>query len=150
MLNIERDRPMSWFLQQKDLLTIHHPDMSEKMVHKRISRKCGVDLEHLIRSRCIDPCSKDDYINSMEYITSRTKIGRSWYKTTTDNKTSGKPIPRGIQIKTQDRAPLKYHKCGIKSNLAKNCTNQTAINEMELEKNQDTKEDNEFNLKGSD
>ncbi|MBW0562877.1 hypothetical protein O181_102592 [Austropuccinia psidii MF-1] len=44
IFNIERDRPMSWFLKQKDRLTALHPDMSETMVHKRILRKCGGDL----------------------------------------------------------------------------------------------------------
>ncbi|MBW0566136.1 hypothetical protein O181_105851 [Austropuccinia psidii MF-1] len=77
ILNIERDRLMSWFLKQKDRLTALHPDMSKTMVHKRILRRCGGDLEHAIRSRCIQPCSTEDYINAMEDITTRTKIGRN-------------------------------------------------------------------------
>ncbi|MBW0508539.1 hypothetical protein O181_048254 [Austropuccinia psidii MF-1] len=116
ILNIESNGPMSWFLRQKDRLTALHPDMSKSMVHKIILRKCGGDLEHSIRSRCIEPFSKEDYINSMEYITTRTKIGRNWYKPPIDNTTGGKPIPR--PNKPQDRAPLKCHKCGkIKENL---------------------------------
>ncbi|MBW0463063.1 hypothetical protein O181_002778 [Austropuccinia psidii MF-1] len=78
--NIERDRPMFWFLKQKDRFTALHPDMSETMVHKRILRKCGGALDHAIRSRCIECCSTADYINAMEDITTRTKIGRNWYK----------------------------------------------------------------------
>ncbi|MBW0591572.1 hypothetical protein O181_131287, partial [Austropuccinia psidii MF-1] len=31
IFNIERDRPMSWFLKQKERLTTLNPDMSEKM-----------------------------------------------------------------------------------------------------------------------
>ncbi|MBW0572323.1 hypothetical protein O181_112038 [Austropuccinia psidii MF-1] len=65
IINIERDRPMPWFLKQKDRLTALHPDMSEKLGHKRILRKCGGYLEHSIRSRCIEPCSTEDYINAM-------------------------------------------------------------------------------------
>ncbi|MBW0479049.1 hypothetical protein O181_018764 [Austropuccinia psidii MF-1] len=76
IFNIERDRPMSWFLKQKDRLTALHPDMSETMLHKRILKTCGGDLEHAIRSRCIEPFSTEGYINSMEEITTRTKIGR--------------------------------------------------------------------------
>ncbi|MBW0505437.1 hypothetical protein O181_045152 [Austropuccinia psidii MF-1] len=72
IFNTERDRPMSWFLKQKDRLTALHADMSETMVHKRILRKCGGDLEHAIRSRFIEPCSTEDYINAMEDITTRT------------------------------------------------------------------------------
>ncbi|MBW0571652.1 hypothetical protein O181_111367, partial [Austropuccinia psidii MF-1] len=77
IFNIERDRPMSWFLKQKDRLASLHPDMSETMVHKRLIVICGGDLEHAIRSRRIEPCSTEDYINAMEDITTRTKIGRN-------------------------------------------------------------------------
>ncbi|MBW0526730.1 hypothetical protein O181_066445 [Austropuccinia psidii MF-1] len=58
IFNIERDRPMPWFLKQKDRLTALHPDMSETMIHETILRICGGDLEHAIRSRCIGHCSQ--------------------------------------------------------------------------------------------
>ncbi|MBW0504674.1 hypothetical protein O181_044389 [Austropuccinia psidii MF-1] len=74
IFNIERDRPMSWFLKQKDRLTTLHPDMSETMVHKRILRKFGGDLEHSIRSSFIEPRSTEDYISAMEDITTRKKV----------------------------------------------------------------------------
>ncbi|MBW0565953.1 hypothetical protein O181_105668 [Austropuccinia psidii MF-1] len=94
IFNIERDRPMFWFLKQKDRLTALHPDISQTMIHKMILRKCGGDLEHAIRSRCIDPCSTKYYINAMEDITTKTKIGRNWSKTPIDNKTKGEPISK--------------------------------------------------------
>ncbi|MBW0553945.1 hypothetical protein O181_093660 [Austropuccinia psidii MF-1] len=78
IFNIERERPMYWFLKQKDRLTALHPDMSEAMIHKRILGKCGGDLEHALRSRCIEPCPTEDYINFMQEITTRKKIGRNW------------------------------------------------------------------------
>ncbi|MBW0464480.1 hypothetical protein O181_004195 [Austropuccinia psidii MF-1] len=65
IFNIERDRSISWFLKQKDRLTALHPAMSETMIHTMILRKCGRDLAHAIRSRCIEPCSTEDFINSM-------------------------------------------------------------------------------------
>ncbi|MBW0479315.1 hypothetical protein O181_019030 [Austropuccinia psidii MF-1] len=148
IFNVERDRPMSFFLKHKDKLTALHPDMSETMIHKRILRKCGVDLEHAIRSRCIEPCSTVDYINAMEYITTRTKIGRNWYKPPIDNKTSGKPISK--PNKPQDRAPLKFNKCGSTSHLANTCPKKTKINEIENEKEDDTKEANDVSLHESD
>ncbi|MBW0560125.1 hypothetical protein O181_099840 [Austropuccinia psidii MF-1] len=46
----------------------------------------------------------------MEDFTTRTKIGRNWYKHPMDNKTSGNPIPK--PNKPHDKAPLKCHKCG--------------------------------------
>ncbi|MBW0508858.1 hypothetical protein O181_048573 [Austropuccinia psidii MF-1] len=116
--NIERDRPMSLFLKQKDRLTALHPDMSETMVHKRILRKCGGGVNHAIRSRCIEHFSTEDYINAIEDITTRTKIGRNWYKPSMNNRTSGKPIPK--PNKPHDKAPLKCNKWGSTSHLANN------------------------------
>ncbi|MBW0532970.1 hypothetical protein O181_072685 [Austropuccinia psidii MF-1] len=147
IFNIERDRLMSSFLKQKDRLTARHPDMSETMVHKRILRKCGGDLEHAIRSRFIEPFSTEDYINAMEDITTQTKIGRNWYKLPMDNKTSEKPIPK--PNKPHDKAPLKFHKCGSTSCWANTCPKKTRINEIEIEK-YDTKETNDVPVHESD
>ncbi|MBW0548107.1 hypothetical protein O181_087822 [Austropuccinia psidii MF-1] len=102
--------------------------MSEAMVHKRILRKCGGDLENSIRSRCIEPFSTEDYINAMEDITTRRKSGRNWYKPPMDNKTSGKPIPK--PNKPHEKASLKCHKCGSTSHLANTCPKKTRINEI--------------------
>ncbi|MBW0509487.1 hypothetical protein O181_049202 [Austropuccinia psidii MF-1] len=110
IFKIERDRPTSWLLKQKNILTAIHPDISETMVHKRILRKCWGELENAIRSRFIEPCSTEECINAMEEITTRTKIGRNWCKSPIDNRTSGKPISR--KNKPQDRAPLKFHTPG--------------------------------------
>ncbi|MBW0544660.1 hypothetical protein O181_084375 [Austropuccinia psidii MF-1] len=121
--------------------------MSETMVHKRILRKCGGDLEHSIRRRCIEPCSTKDYINAMEDITTRTKIGRNWYKSPIDNKTSGKPISK--PNKPQDRLPFQCHRCGSRSHLANTCTKKTRINGIEIEKD-DTKETNDVHVHESD
>ncbi|MBW0532126.1 hypothetical protein O181_071841 [Austropuccinia psidii MF-1] len=148
IFNIERDRPMSWFLKEKDRLTALHPDMSKTMIHKRILRKCGGDLEHAIRRRCIEAWSTEDYINSMEDITTRTKIGRNWYKPPMNNKTSGKLIPK--PNKPHDKAPLKFHKCGSTSHLENTCPEKTRINEIEIDKVEDTKETNNVSLHDSD
>ncbi|MBW0523583.1 hypothetical protein O181_063298 [Austropuccinia psidii MF-1] len=119
---------MSWFLKQKDRLTSLHPDMSETMVHKRILMKHGSDLDYAIRSRCIEPCSTEDYINAMEDITTRTKMGRNGYKPPIDSKISGKQISR--PNKPQYRAPLKCHKCESTSHLANTCPKKTRINKI--------------------
>ncbi|MBW0529217.1 hypothetical protein O181_068932 [Austropuccinia psidii MF-1] len=147
IFNIERGRLMSWVSKQKDRLTSLHPDISETMVHKRILRKCGGDLEHATRSRCIEPSSTEDYINAMEDITTRAKIGRNWYKSPNNNKTSGKPISK--RNKPQDRPPLKCHKCGSTSHLANTCPKKTRINEIEIVKD-DTKETNDVHVHESD
>ncbi|MBW0562353.1 hypothetical protein O181_102068 [Austropuccinia psidii MF-1] len=129
---------MLWFLKKKDRLTAINPDMSEKVIHERILRKCGGDLENAIRRRCIYPCSTEDYINAMEDITTRNKIGIKWYKNPIDNKTSGKPNSK--PNKPHDKAPFECHKCGSTSNLANTCPKKTRMNEIEIDKVEDTKE----------
>ncbi|MBW0521531.1 hypothetical protein O181_061246 [Austropuccinia psidii MF-1] len=131
IFNIQRDRPISWLLKQKKRLTSLHPDISEAMVHKRISRKYGGDLEHAIRSRYIKPCSTEYYIDLMEDIT-KTKIGRNWYKPPIKDNASGKQLSRANE--RQDRAPLKCHKCGSKSYLDHTCPKRTTINQIQIEK----------------
>ncbi|MBW0522247.1 hypothetical protein O181_061962 [Austropuccinia psidii MF-1] len=148
IFNIQRNRTMSWFLKQKERLIALHPDMSETMVHKRILRKCGGDLEHAIRSRCIEPFSAEDYINAMGDITTRTKSFRNWYKPPIEDKTSRKPISK--PNKPQDRDLLKYHKCGSTSHWANTCPKETRIKEIETEKKDDTKEANDVSLHESD
>ncbi|MBW0505898.1 hypothetical protein O181_045613 [Austropuccinia psidii MF-1] len=139
---------MSWFIKQKDRLTSPHPDMSETMVHNRILRQCGGDLEHAIRGICIENCSTEDYINAMEDLTNRKKIGTNWYKPPIDNNTGGKPISR--PNKPQDRAPFKCSKGGSTSHLANNCPKRTRINEIEIKKAEDTKETVDVSLLESD
>ncbi|MBW0505926.1 hypothetical protein O181_045641 [Austropuccinia psidii MF-1] len=50
------------------------------MVQMKILKKCGGELEHARRSRFIEPCSTEEYINEIEDIVTRTKIGRTWKK----------------------------------------------------------------------
>ncbi|MBW0507069.1 hypothetical protein O181_046784 [Austropuccinia psidii MF-1] len=148
IFNIERDRPMSWLLKQKYRLTDLCPDMSETMIHKRILRNCGGDLENAIRSRCIEPFSTEDYINSMQEITTRKKIRGNWYKPPMDNTTSRKPISK--TNKPDKEAPLKCHKYGRTSNLANSFPKKWRINGIEIDKVEDTKETNSVSLHESD
>ncbi|MBW0529214.1 hypothetical protein O181_068929 [Austropuccinia psidii MF-1] len=76
------------------------------------------------------------------------KIGRNCYKPLIDNTTSGKPISR--PNKPQGRAPLKFHKGGSTLNLADTCLKKTRIKEIEIEKEDDTKEKNYLSLHESD
>ncbi|MBW0531829.1 hypothetical protein O181_071544 [Austropuccinia psidii MF-1] len=121
--------------------------MSDTLVHKRILKKCVGDPEHAIRSRCIEPCSTEDYIDAIEDITTRTEIGTNWYRPPMDKRASGKPIPK--PNKPHDKAPLKFHKCGSTSYLANTCPKKTRINEIEIEKD-DTKGTNDIPVHESD
>ncbi|MBW0532756.1 hypothetical protein O181_072471 [Austropuccinia psidii MF-1] len=102
IFNSEKDKPLTWFFKQKDRLSALHPDMSDTMINMKILRKCGGELEHAIKSGCVEPCSTEDYINAMEDIITRTRIGKTWTK-----------IP-------------------ITSHLANTCTKKTKINEVQV------------------
>ncbi|MBW0587099.1 hypothetical protein O181_126814 [Austropuccinia psidii MF-1] len=67
-------KPLTWFLKQKDRLSALHPDMSDTIINMEILRKCGRELEHSIKCRCVEPCSTEDFINAMEDIITRTRI----------------------------------------------------------------------------
>ncbi|MBW0505040.1 hypothetical protein O181_044755 [Austropuccinia psidii MF-1] len=49
--NADKDKALTWFCQQKNRLTALYPDMSEFMIHRKILRQCGGDLEHSVKSR---------------------------------------------------------------------------------------------------
>ncbi|MBW0518403.1 hypothetical protein O181_058118 [Austropuccinia psidii MF-1] len=51
--------------------------MSEFMIHRKILRQCGGDLEHAVKSRTTEQSSAEDIINILEEVTTRTRIGSS-------------------------------------------------------------------------
>ncbi|MBW0544081.1 hypothetical protein O181_083796 [Austropuccinia psidii MF-1] len=65
-----------------------------------------------------------------------------------DKKTNGKKIPK--HNKPNDKAPLKFHKCGGKSHLANTCPKKTRVNGIEIDKVEDTKETTDLSLQYSD
>ncbi|MBW0531016.1 hypothetical protein O181_070731 [Austropuccinia psidii MF-1] len=79
----------------------------------------------------------------MEEITTRTKIGRNWYKPQIYNKISWKPILK--PNKPHEKVPLKCHKCGSTSHLANTLPKKTRINEIEIEKD-DIKESKDVSV----
>ncbi|MBW0588854.1 hypothetical protein O181_128569 [Austropuccinia psidii MF-1] len=85
----DKDKPQTWFLKKVERLNALYPEMSQKMVHMKILKKFG-ELEHALRSRCIELCSTEEYINVLEDIVTITKIGRNWKKL--DIKSPNKPF----------------------------------------------------------
>ncbi|MBW0535639.1 hypothetical protein O181_075354 [Austropuccinia psidii MF-1] len=77
IFNSEKDKTLTWFLKRKDRLSALHPDISDSMINMKILRKCGGELEHAIKYRCLEPCSTEEYINAIEDIITRTRIGRT-------------------------------------------------------------------------
>ncbi|MBW0508431.1 hypothetical protein O181_048146 [Austropuccinia psidii MF-1] len=78
IFNSEKDKPLIWFLKQKDRLSALHPDMSDSMINMTILIKCGGELENAIKCSFVEPCSAENYINAMEDIITRTRIGKTW------------------------------------------------------------------------
>ncbi|MBW0574853.1 hypothetical protein O181_114568 [Austropuccinia psidii MF-1] len=95
----------------------------------KILRKCGGELENAINCRCVEPCSTEDYINAMEDVITRTRIGKTWTKIPMESKMVSK-IPR--EDRRREKPLLKCHKCGITSNLVNTCTKKTKINEVQV------------------
>ncbi|MBW0479668.1 hypothetical protein O181_019383 [Austropuccinia psidii MF-1] len=89
IFNVEKDKPLTWFLKQKDKISDLNPDMSDYMIYMKISRKCGVELGNAIECRCVKCCSTEDYIDSMEDIITRVRIGKTWIRNPMEYKMSG-------------------------------------------------------------
>ncbi|MBW0574566.1 hypothetical protein O181_114281 [Austropuccinia psidii MF-1] len=125
----EKAKPLTWFFKQKDRLSALHPDMSDTIINMKISRHCGGDLEHAIKRRCVESCSTEDYINSMEDIIIRTRIGKTWTKIPMESKM----VPKTPREDKRTESPiLKCHKCGSTSHLANTFTKKTKINEVQV------------------
>ncbi|MBW0524665.1 hypothetical protein O181_064380 [Austropuccinia psidii MF-1] len=118
--------------------------MSDCMINMKILRKCGVELEHAIKCKCVEPCSTEDYINGMEDIITRKRIGKTWTRIPTEYKMVSKT---SREDKRPERPVLKCHKCGSTLNLANTCTKKTKINEVQvIEEAQLTEEKEESDL----
>ncbi|MBW0565853.1 hypothetical protein O181_105568 [Austropuccinia psidii MF-1] len=91
----DKDKPLTWFLKQAERINALYPEMSQNMVHMKILKKCGGELEYALRSSCIEPCSTEEYINALEDIVTTTKIGRNWKKL--DIKSPNEPFTRKDQ-----------------------------------------------------
>ncbi|MBW0574966.1 hypothetical protein O181_114681, partial [Austropuccinia psidii MF-1] len=86
IFNSDKDKPLTWFFWQKDRFSDLHPDMSDTIINIKILRKCGGELEHAIKSRCEELCSTEDYINTMEDIITRTRIGKTCTRISIESK----------------------------------------------------------------
>ncbi|MBW0572360.1 hypothetical protein O181_112075, partial [Austropuccinia psidii MF-1] len=91
--------------------------MSQKMVHMKTLKKFSGELENALRRRCIEPCSTEEYINSLEDIVTRTKMGKTWKKL--DIKSPNKPFIKNNKSKeafksntSNNNEQRKCHKCG--------------------------------------
>ncbi|MBW0576213.1 hypothetical protein O181_115928 [Austropuccinia psidii MF-1] len=112
----------------------------------KILKKCGGELEHALRSSFIEPCSTEEYINALEDIVTRTKIGRTWKKL--DIKSPNKPSIKKDKSKeafkpntSNNNEQRKCHKCGGIGHLGSNCLKKAKINEIVETENHNDKEE---------
>ncbi|MBW0533769.1 hypothetical protein O181_073484 [Austropuccinia psidii MF-1] len=142
----DKDKPLTWFLKQVERLNALYPEMSQKMVHIKILKNCGGELEHALRSRCIEPFSTEEYINALEDIVTRKKIGRTWKKL--DIKSPNKPFIKKDKSKeafklntSNNNEQIECHKCGGIGHLANNYLKKAKINEIVKTENHNDKEE---------
>ncbi|MBW0486704.1 hypothetical protein O181_026419 [Austropuccinia psidii MF-1] len=125
------------------------------MVHIKILKKCGGELEHALRSRCIEPCSTEEYINALEEIVTRKKIGRTWKKL--DIKSPSKPFIKKDKSKdalkphtSNNNEQRKFHKCGGIEHLANNFFKKAKIKEIVETEDHNEKEEESASEKATE
>ncbi|MBW0501253.1 hypothetical protein O181_040968 [Austropuccinia psidii MF-1] len=115
----------------------------------RILNRCGGELEHALTSRCIEPCSAEEYINALEDIVTTTRIGRDWKKL--DIESPNKPFinkykPKGpFKPNTPNtNGKRKLHKCEGIEHLSNNFLEKAKINKVvETEDHNDKEEESD-------
>ncbi|MBW0572073.1 hypothetical protein O181_111788 [Austropuccinia psidii MF-1] len=147
--NADKDKDLPWFFQQKDRLTALYPDMSEFIIHRKILRQCGGDLEHAVKSRTTEHSSAEDIINILEEVTTRTKIGSSRMNPKTKFNTpwkdsvdkTRKENSNNLKYKCSDII-RKFQICQSTTHLSNTCPKRGEINEINIEKEPDFEKDN--------
>ncbi|MBW0514766.1 hypothetical protein O181_054481 [Austropuccinia psidii MF-1] len=122
--------------------------MSEFMIHRRILRQCGGDLEHAVKSRTNEQYSAEDIINILEEVTTRTRIFSSRVNLKTRFNTPGKDsvdkIPKENCNNIKYKSAEIIRKCHIyqsTTHLASTCPKRGKINEIDIEKEPDVEKD---------
>ncbi|MBW0513675.1 hypothetical protein O181_053390 [Austropuccinia psidii MF-1] len=122
--------------------------MSEFMIHRKILRQCGGDLENAVKSRTTEQSSEEDIINVLEEVTIRARIGfsRVNLKTrfNTPSKDSVDKNPKinsnNIKYKSAD-VMIKFHIVQSTTHLANSCPKNRKSNEIYIKKEPDVEKD---------
>ncbi|MBW0472659.1 hypothetical protein O181_012374 [Austropuccinia psidii MF-1] len=73
IFNAEKDKDLPWFCQQKDRLTTLYPELAEFMIHRKVLRQCGGDLDNSVKIRTTEQSSAEDILNILVELTTRTR-----------------------------------------------------------------------------
>ncbi|MBW0509941.1 hypothetical protein O181_049656 [Austropuccinia psidii MF-1] len=115
--------------------------MSEFMIHRKILRQRGGDLESSVKSRTTKQSSGEDIINILEEVTTRTKIGSSRVNLKTKLNTPWKdsvdknPKENSNNLKYKSADTIrKFHICQSTTHLYNTCPKRGEINEINIKK----------------
>ncbi|MBW0516554.1 hypothetical protein O181_056269 [Austropuccinia psidii MF-1] len=122
--------------------------MSEFMIHRKILRQFGGDLEHAVKIRTTEQSSAEDIINILEEVTTRTIIGSSKvnlktrFDITWKDSVDKDPKENSDNLKYKSAYVMKKcHIFQITTHLANTCPKKGKINEIDIEKEPDVKKD---------
>ncbi|MBW0518271.1 hypothetical protein O181_057986 [Austropuccinia psidii MF-1] len=131
--------------------------MSEFVIHRKLSRQCGGDLKHAVKSSTTEIFSAEDIINILEEVTTRTRISSSRvnlktmfntpWKDSVDRNT--KENSNNVKYKSADII-IKCHVFQSITHLANTCLKRGIINEIDIEKEPDVEKDDHTIEENSD
>ncbi|MBW0528065.1 hypothetical protein O181_067780 [Austropuccinia psidii MF-1] len=111
------------------------------MIHRKILRQCGGDLEHAVKIRTTEQSSEEDIINILEEVTTRTRIGSSRVNLKTRfNKPWKDSVDKDFKENSNNvkyRSADRMRKCHLSqstTHLANTCTKGGKINEIDIKK----------------
>ncbi|MBW0563774.1 hypothetical protein O181_103489 [Austropuccinia psidii MF-1] len=117
------------------------------MIHRKIVRQCGGDLENAVKSSTTEQSPAEDIIKILEEVTTRAKIGSSRVNLQTRFNT---PWKDSVDKNPKENSNNKYksadtaRKCHIfqsTTHLANTCPKRGKINEIDIEKEPDFEKD---------
>ncbi|MBW0481173.1 hypothetical protein O181_020888 [Austropuccinia psidii MF-1] len=131
--------------------------MSEFMIHRKILRQCGGELEHAGKSRTTEKSSEEEIINILEELTTTTRIGSSRVNLKTRFNTpwndsverNPKENLNNVKYKSADII-RKFHVCQSTTHLANKCSKRGEINAVDIKKEPDVKKDDNITEENSD
>ncbi|MBW0500112.1 hypothetical protein O181_039827 [Austropuccinia psidii MF-1] len=140
----DEDKALPWFCQQKGRITALYPDMSEFMIHRKILRQCGGDLEHAVKSRTTEQSSEEDIMNILEEVTTRTRISssnvnlRKRFNKTWKDSLDKNPKENSNNVKYKSAEIIrKCHICQSSTHLANTCPKRWKTNEIDCQNHEE-------------
>ncbi|MBW0503107.1 hypothetical protein O181_042822 [Austropuccinia psidii MF-1] len=120
------------------------------MIHRKILRQWGCDLENAVKSRTTEKYSAEDILNILEEVPTRTRIGSSRVNLKTRFNTPWKDSvdknPKENSNSMNYKSADIIKKCHIlqsTTHLANACPRKGIINEIDIDKQADFQKDDD-------